>query len=445
MPLLSKKSPAAFGLLLCLAALYRCATLSGSGWDHLLVPLAMLSLLILALLLLKRAGFSENALAAALFPLGLAFSLRAFLMPCVTSDYQNFLSHWVEYFRQNGGFLALKDPVGNYNVPYLYMLAALSCLPLNDLYGIKLFSILFDVLLAWGGLRLARTRTADRSVWLITFFSLLLLPTVVLNGACWGQCDSVWAALCLHALACALEDKPVPSLVLLALAFSFKLQAIFLIPLWAAFWFAGKLRTHELFAFPLAFFLSISPALMLGKPLGAILSIYLEQAGDSVAWQTVNYNSPSLFSLFPYRFSFSPAAPKLAIAAAFAFMLAVLALLFFRRKHLDGTVYLLAAAALSLGIPFLLPYMHERYFFLGGVLLVVWACLWPRHTPAAAGAELASLGGYHAYLMGRYLLPLTLFGTTWAQPLEGLCMLAAILTVTVTFLFSLYGKKSVSP
>ena len=98
MPLLSKKSPAAFGLLLCLAALYRCATLSGSGWDHLLVPLAMLSLLILALLLLKRAGFSENALAAALFPLGLAFSLRAFLMPCVTSDYQNFLSHWVEYF-----------------------------------------------------------------------------------------------------------------------------------------------------------------------------------------------------------------------------------------------------------------------------------------------------------------------------------------------------------
>ncbi len=292
MPLLSKKSPAAFGLLLCLAALYRCATLSGSGWDHLLVPLAMLSLLILALLLLKRAGFSENALAAALFPLGLAFFLRAFLMPCVTSDYQNFLSHWVEYFRQNGGFLALKDPVGNYNVPYLYMLAALSHLPLNDLYGIKLFSILFDVLLAWGGLRLARTRTADRSVWLITFFSLLLLPTVILNGACWGQCDSVWAALCLHALACALEDKPVPSLVLLALAFSFKLQAIFLIPLWAAFWFAGKLRTHELFAFPLAFFLSISPALMLGKPLGAILSIYLEQAGDSVAWQTVNYNWP---------------------------------------------------------------------------------------------------------------------------------------------------------
>lgn len=187
MPLLSKKSPAAFGLLLCLAALYRCATLSGSGWDHLLVPLAMLSLLILALLLLKRAGFSENALAAALFPLGLAFFLRAFLMPCVTSDYQNFLSHWVEYFRQNGGFLALKDPVGNYNVPYLYMLAALSHLPLNDLYGIKLFSILFDVLLAWGGLRLARTRTADRSVWLITFFSLLLLPTVVLNGACWGR------------------------------------------------------------------------------------------------------------------------------------------------------------------------------------------------------------------------------------------------------------------
>ena len=30
--------------------------------------------------------------------------------------------------------------------------------------------------------------------------------------------------------------------------------------------------------------------------------------------------------------------------------------------------------------------------------------------------------------MKRYALPLTLFGTTWTQPLEGLLMLGALLT-----------------
>ena len=85
---------------------------------------------------------------------------------------------------------------------------------------------------------------------------------------------------------------------------------------------------------------------------------------------------------------------------------------------------------MSLGIPFLLPYMHERYFFLGGVLLICCAAALPRLSPAAAGAELASLGGYHAYLMGRYAMTLSLFGTVWTQLGEGLLLLFALVSVT---------------
>ena len=115
-------------------------------------------------------------------------------------------------------------------------------------------------------------------------------------------------------------------------------------------------------------------------------------------------------------------------------MLAILALLFLRRQTVDDLSLVLAGIALSLGIPFLLPYMHERYFFLGGVLLAALACALPSLTPAAAGAELASLGGYHAYLMNRYVLVLTFFGVMWAQLIEGLLMLTT-LVVTTVFLF----------
>jgi len=424
--------------LLLLTFLKALGLSQGSPTARLAVGLCLLALAGLALALLHREGYAREQLWALLLPIGLAFFLRALLLDHATLDYQNFLAHWVEHFRLNGGIFALKDPVGNYNVPYLYMLALLSYLPIPDLYGIKLFSILFDVLLAWGGLRLAKTLTEKESAPLWAFPTLLLLPTVILNGACWGQCDSVWAALCMLALTCAMEKRPVPSMAFLALAFSFKLQAIFIIPLWCALWFTGRVKFRHLFVFPGVFALSMIPALLLGKPVGDILGVYLNQASDSVSWQTINYNSPSVFALLPYQSESAPWVPKLAIALAFLFMLGILALLFLRRRSADNVSLTLAGAALSLGIPFFLPYMHERYFFLGGVLLAVLACVLPSLTPAAAGAELASLGGYHAYLMKRYVMVLTFFGVMWTQLIEGLLMLAAIIVI----LFTLYRRTS---
>ena len=66
-----------------------------------------------------------------------------------TLDYINFLSRWAAYFRDYGGFLALRRQTGNYNIPYLYFLALFSYIPVKDLYLIKFLSVLFDVLLAW--------------------------------------------------------------------------------------------------------------------------------------------------------------------------------------------------------------------------------------------------------------------------------------------------------
>lgn len=425
---------AALGLLLGALAALRCFTLPGNTpLGRVVLPGALLAIGALAMVLLHRSGAGRDTLTLMLLPVGLALFLRAFLLPYVTLDYQDFLSQWVEHFRRNGGFAALKDPVGNYNVPYLYLLALFSYLPIPDLPLIKLFSILFDVLLAWGGLRLTRRLAGpDSKAPLVCFSVLLLLPTVVLNGACWGQCDAVYAALCLHALACALEERPKTSLALLALAFAFKLQAIFILPLWCALWFSGRVKFRHLFVFPGVLFLSMVPALLLGKPAGDILSIYLNQAGDSSQHRYLNFNSPSVFSLLPYGAEApAQAAARAGIAAAFAFTLVLLGLLFWRRKVLTDRQLFQAAAALCLGIPFFLPYMHERYFFLGGVLLAAGACASPRSAPAAAAAELASLGGYHAYLMTRYAMTVTLFGVTWAQLGEGLLMLGAFAAAVI--------------
>ena len=94
--------------------------------------------------LLKRPR--DVAVSAAL--VAAAFVLRGLCFSHVTLDYVNFLSQWVEYFRANGGFAALGEPIGNYNVPYMYFLAAFSYLGINDLYLIKLLSVFFDIVLA---------------------------------------------------------------------------------------------------------------------------------------------------------------------------------------------------------------------------------------------------------------------------------------------------------
>lgn len=141
---------AAAGLALLGLSLFPAGSLAlGGAPAHLAVFLLLLALAALALRLLRREGLDRPRLLDALLPIGLAFFLRALLLDYQSADYQMFLSQWAAAFRDGGGFAAVKLPIGNYNAPYLYFLAAISYLPIPDLYLIKLFSILFDVVLAW--------------------------------------------------------------------------------------------------------------------------------------------------------------------------------------------------------------------------------------------------------------------------------------------------------
>ena len=366
----------------------------------------MLAALALALLALEGCGWQLCLLC--LLPVGAALFYRVLCLDYCSYDYYDFLGPWVDYFRSHGGFTALKDNVGNYNVPYLYFLAALSYLDAPDFYLIKLFSVLFDVLLAWSGFRLCRLFCPSGSPRpAAAFCLLLLLPTVVLNGACWSQCDAIYAALILHALACGLERHGAASLVLAGLAFSVKLQTIFLLPLWAALWFTGRVRTRHLPLFPAAFLGAVFPALLAGKPLPDILGVYIGQAEAYADYLTLN--APSVYALLPEALSgnVSLLAP-LGIAAAGLLTLGVLLALFLNRRQAGDRTLLAGGAVLAIGIPFLLPHMHDRYFFLADALTLILACTDRRRITQAALVEAASLGAYYAYLKLEYAFPMAL-------------------------------------
>lgn len=369
--------------------------------------------------LLYRSGVLERSfsiyLSAAL--LALAFSLRAFCLNYETLDYQNFLKQWVEFFRQNGGFSALSQPVGNYNIPYLYFLALFSYIPTSDLYLIKLLSIFFDVLLAWAAMGIVKKLGGSLGQRMAAFFVILFLPTVILNGALWGQCDSIYVALALMSIYLALDDRPVLSMLAMTLSFGFKLQAVFVMPALAILWMQGKFKLRHFFIFPIAYVVLVLPVVLLGRPFLDTITLYFSQTGS--IGSGLNYNSPSIFGIF-WNVQNEALASKLAIIAAFVFMLLILLVCYVNRNGLNPHAMLAAAVLLVVGIPFLLPHMHDRYFFAGDILTVVLAFACWKYSAVAPLCQFASLLGYHAYLKMRYFLPMS-YGS-WAL------ILALILT-----------------
>lgn len=386
---------------------------------------------VFALALLYKEGLLKKPapIVIAVMLTALALVLRALVFGYETLDYQIFLTRWVDFFRQRGGWRALSEPVGNYNIPYLYFMALFSYSSVKDLYLIKLLSTVFDVLLAYSAMRLVSRWQKSAGLRLGCFFTVLLWPTVFLNSAVWAQCDSIYVALALLGIDLALDERPELAMTCMALSFGFKLQAVFILPVCAVLWMQGKFKWYHFLVFPAVYVLLVLPAVIIGRPFMDTLLLYFGQTGS--IGTGLNYNSPSVFALIR-DVADTDAAAKAGIVGAFAYMLAVLGVCFIGRRRLGDQAVFAAAVLLAVGIPFLLPHMHDRYFYAADILTLALAFAFPVYFPTALLTEFASLLGYHAYLKMRYLLPMH----------YGAAALLIVLAVGIYFLAdSLAGKN----
>ncbi len=359
----------------------------------------------LALVLLWAAGVFKKPVhvLCAVGLMAAAFALRARCMHYQSGDYTYFLSMWLDYFRANGGLAALRDPIGNYNVPYLTFLALISGSSLSDLHLIKLFSIFFDVVLAWSVMQIVGLFRHNPAWKLTAFFLVLFWPTVLLNGAYWGQCDSVYSAFAVLSIYLVLVGHPLLGVVSIGVAFSFKLQAVFIMPVFLLFWLTRRVKLWHAVAFPVTYVVMVLPAVIAGRGLLDALMIPFRQT--SSIGTGLNYNAPSIFALIT-DVKNPEFAAKLGIAAA-ALMIVLLAVWFWlHRDDCSDRALVLAAVLLAVAIPFLLPHMHDRYFFPADVLTLALAIAWPRLALPAALCEYASMVCYYGYLRQHYLLPL---------------------------------------
>ena len=364
--------------------------------------------LLLALGILWKSGLfkttPQRALVLVMVPL--AFVLRYCCLTYETLDYQDWIKVWIQALRDAGPWKGLGQEIWscNYNVPYLYFLAFIAKSEIYDLLLVKLLSILFDVFMAWTVMLLVGHFTESSARRLAAFLGVLWFPTVYLNGALWGQCDVIYATFAVLSVYLALENRPGWSVAAIAISISFKLQGIFLLPFYLVLLIAKKVKFWQLFIFPLTYVATILPAVFAGRNFFELLMLYYNNTGS--IGDGLNYNSSSIYALLDFDALGSGAGARVGIFLAFAFCVAIYVGLLIRREDIDDWVLLGTAVLFCLGVPYLLPHMHDRYFFVADILTFALAVVSPKMFLVPVCVSFGSLLGYHAYLKMRYLMPM---------------------------------------
>ena len=98
----------------------------------------------------------------------------------------------------------------------------------------------------------------------------------------------------------------------------------------------------------------------------------------------------------------------LGLAAAGLVVVAVGVAACLRRRPLSGPDIVVLATTVVLAVPFFLPEMHERYFYLADVMTIVMAFYVRRYWPVAIVVSACSLLSYAPFLWQRTIVPLPL-------------------------------------
>lgn len=299
--------------------------------------------------------FSQEFINSIIFVILLIFAglIRYFALDYSGSDYELFLSPWYDYIIEHGGWKALSYNFANYTPPYLYFLVILTYLPIPKLIGIKLVSIFFDFILAyfvffivsfWTEIKrkqqnynqivqknipnntnllqiqpkiqnetknlqtrqeLTKLSNSDFSPNLqqilakhspiIAFFAVLFSPTVIFNGAFWAQCDVIYTTFLVVSFLAILKKKYFLAVFWFAISLSFKLQAMFFLPVFIVLLMLRKINFLHFLILPIVYILAILPSFLIGRNFVELLRIYIDQG---ISYNNLTMNSPNFYHWF---------------------------------------------------------------------------------------------------------------------------------------------------
>jgi Gpi18-like mannosyltransferase len=345
-------------------------------------------------------------------------------LPMRNPDMDNAVGYlsWFDYLVTHGRFAALKDNFYNYPPFYIYLLDLISHLDgfAPRIVLIKLLSFAFELAASFIVFRMALGQTGDIRRAALAALLFLNLPTVIMNGAWWGQCDIIYTTFLLAFAWALIAGRPVLAMAMFSMALSIKVQAIFVAPFVVYLLLARIVPLASVLLLPLLYTALALPAALAGR---SWLSLYMVYADQAAIAHTLSARAPN-FYLFVQHFipkSLYPAATVAGILLAGAVSVVVL-LTHFRQRAPPPAIWIVVALTLWLALePSLLPKIHERYFFGADVFAFLFAVLAPRAWPVAALFQVGSALAYLPFMTIEYdlgidLRPATYLGALAAIP-----------------------------
>lgn len=369
-----------------------------------------------------------------------ALGLRISVLDRTNLDLIPHFLPWLEQIRTEGLWKSVSQPYSRYGYTpfYSYAIGVANAIFPSGTDGktvIKSVSILFDYIAAGLVYAIARLHWGHALQSLAGFAAILFAPTVFLNGAYWGQSDIIYTTFLLACVYLLLQKDDLWAMVCFGIALAIKLQAAWLGPFILMMMIRGRIRWWLAVIPPLMYLLLALPAVLAGRPLAEVATIYLTQAGTQAV---LNYSVANLH-FFPHYFFtdmgwWPEGIPYIAKAAIlFTGLLGLLFAWKAARGRLEAEALLVATVVSILILPQFLPHMHNRYFFAADVFIIMLAAWKPAYWPAAVLMQFNSFVTYISFLWGVELMAapvpiwLTPFGfTNNLQPVTGFIALAGI-------------------
>ncbi len=339
--------------------------------------------------------------------LGLGIAVRLALFDFESGDYSFFLSTWMQECHDAGGFPYLgitpgisDDSTINYGCMYQYIIVLLHYIGGNDLHLLKSVSVFFDMICAVTILRIAYLVTdGDVKKSLMAFGVVMFLPTCVLNSGAWAQCDSVYTAFALLSVYHLMKGNNARFFIYLAISYSFKQQAVFIVPFAIIMWLKGKIKIRYIFLFPVIILLTLVPALIAGRDFFELISIYLKQV---TTYSRLTMNYPNIYSFVSEGLSKESRLMLISCGTVCCILLLGLVAYYMRDKAFDGSFLSMVTLAVFtvLLCLYALPVMHERYGYIAELLLAVYGITSYKRMGICAVVQAVSVITYSRFLFG---------------------------------------------
>ena len=335
----------------------------------------------------------------------LAVVARIVVFNKISGDVNGFIFNWYENL-YNEGFSALGKQNGDYTPAYNYYLFFLSLFRIEPksntlLYFIKIYSVLFDFGVAIIASLIIYKLTDGNKIKTVLAYALTIMGlTVILNSAWWGQCDSIYAFFLLCAIYFFMMKKQRTAMIFIGLSFCFKLQTIFILPVFIIAMLRKEYKFRYLIWIPIIYIIMCIPACFAANSffdrLKECLLVYVNQTGNS--YKQLSLNAGTLYTIIFTNFKEELGLSSMAIPFAVAVIGTFIFIHFRTKKELNNLLYFKLFALYSLLVPFMLPHMHDRYYYISDVLIPLYALINVKKFYVAILSVTNSLIGYMVFL-----------------------------------------------